>query len=127
MSDYKYPKKNTFVSIFGLKRVRILNEGESADVYERTYRHPSPKVRAYVRMIVSDESESQGVSVGRERVLVVINYREGVKIGDYVQWGSKTLKVVTAPDYYEGRGLELKLTCEIADDDPHLVQIDAEA
>ena len=126
MSDYKYPNKTSFVKVFGLKRVRIMNEGESAEVYERTYRHPSPSIRAYCRMVVADSSDTQTVSVGRERVLVVINYREGVKMGDYVQWGKRTLKIVAVPDYFEGRGTELKLLCEPADDDPHLMQIDAE-
>lgn len=127
MSGYMYPHKDSRVRIFGLKRVRILNEGEAGDVYERTYRHAEESVRAYCRMIVTDSSESQNVSVGRERVLVVINYREGVKMGDYVQWGAKTLRIAAPPDYYEGRNLELKLTCELADDDPHLMRIDAEA
>lgn len=121
MSGYKYPGKNSRVSIYGLKKVKVKAEGASSTAYQREYRHePNKPLRAYCRMILAEESERSSATFPRERVLVVINYLEEVRQGDVVEWGRKRLRIIAPPDYFEGRNLELKLTCELLEADPEL-------
>ena len=97
MSGYKYPGKNSRVSIYGLKKVKAKAEGTSSTAYQREYRHePNKPLRAYCRMILAEEIPEPGVPFGeetvdlkecllrldeRERIPILLYYLEGFDIG----------------------------------------------
>ena len=111
MSDYKYPQKHRRVEIFSAKRAKVEREGKSSYVMIKTRRHPKgTKLWAYVRMMQSSEGNPQ-VNVGEAKYLVVINHRDGIQKGDYVDLGQMLLQVTEPPDVFELKGLEMKLTC----------------
>ncbi len=113
--DYKYPKKNALVDVYRLKRKVVRNEGRKGSVLVKTYIGKS--LWAYCNPIVSDQGDHDTASFPKERILVVINYRDGIKAGDRVKWGNKTMQVILPPDDYEGKHCELKLTCETVESD----------
>ena len=120
MSGYKYPGKNSRVSIYREKRKKVKAEGRDSFATERQYLiHPKGKpIRAYCNPIVGDVSSHDTAQFPNERILVVINYHEDVRVGDIVEWGRKRMRILLPPDDYEGRHLELKLTCETLEAEP---------
>lgn len=118
MSGYKYPAKNARVSLYREKRVKVKAEGASSYKVERQSLHPGiEKLRAYCNPIAPNVSSHDTAEFARQRVLVVINFIPGVATGDKVQWGDRRMKIVLPPDDFEGRHLELKLTCETEEAD----------
>lgn len=120
MSDYKYPNKIRFVSIYREKQKKVKAEGMESRVLEREYivHEEGKKIRAYCNPIVSDTSDHTSAEFPKERILVVVNYHEGIALGDIVEWGRKKMKIILPPDDFEGKHLELKLTCETLEAKP---------
>lgn len=116
--DYAYPRKNSKVSIYSEKLVKSKNEGTDGRVLKRVFLNPKKEpFWAYCNPIAQETNDQQSATFPKERVLVVINYIKGVHTGDWVGWGDRRLRIILPPDDFEGRNLELKLTCETVDED----------
>ena len=112
VAKYNEEWKNSKVTIYSARRAKIENEGRSDYFVVRKFRHPRGiKLWAYIRMIAVEQGAEQ-VEIGKERYLIVINRRDGVQMGDYVQCGDRLLKIVLPPDTFDLNGVEMKLTCE---------------
>lgn len=113
-----YPK-NEAVTCYRPKTVNWRNESHEGTYQERIYLHPRGAILwAYVRQIVADSSVQNDAVDPIQRFLVVVNQRPELeyRIGDCFNWKGKTLKVISAPDIYDGKG-DVKLTCECVETD----------
>jgi len=112
MSNYQ---KTNIIKIYRAKSVNWRNEDSSGTYFEKNYLFPKGMfLWGYVRQIVADSTFQSDVVFPSDRFLVVVNRRtDGIdyKIGDYIEWKDKTLKVI-AVDLYEDKG-DIKLTCQL--------------
>lgn len=116
MAEIKYPQKTRLVRIYRQKTVNWRNESSKGQYLEKHYIHPiKDALRAYVRQIVANNQDNQDAIIPSDRYLVVINWRDLPDGRYFVEWGDKTLKVLTVDGYEWNRG-EIKLTCQLTTD-----------
>jgi head-tail adaptor len=115
MSGYAYPDKHHKVTIYSEKTVKWRNESASGTYLERVYHHAEgTRIWAYIRQIAATTEDQSEASFPANRYLIVINFRPGIKPGDFIESGSRTFKILFT-DEFEGGDTELKLTCQIFD------------
>lgn len=111
---YAYPKKDRYIKIFKIRKRRPANQ--KAYITVKEYIHPkNESLHAYVRQLTAKEILAENLK-DTSTYLVVINYHPEVDMDCYIEFNGKVLRVITPPDTYEDRNIEMKLTCQIVTD-----------
>lgn len=116
---YKYPHKDRPVKIYRQKSVKWRNEHGNGTFFEKHYIHDRKKfVFAYIQQIVAKVDQTQDADLIADRYMIVINGRKGiVPLGQYYveyrdKFGCRHTYKVLLKDWFDMRGLEVKLTCQ---------------
>lgn len=112
---FVYPHKDRYIKVFHIRKKRLPNSAETTVIKE--YIHPvKESIKAYVRQLSAKEILSENMK-DTSTYLVVVNYHQDIDMECYIEFKDKILRLITPPDTFEDRNLEMKLTCQIVSEE----------
>lgn len=109
---FKYPNKDKFIKVYEI--IQKTRPNDENTYIEKRYIHPKKSpLRAYVRQLSASERITKSTETEMNTYEVVINYRKGIKRGQFIEFKDMTLKI-NGVDGYEQYDAELKLTASSA-------------